>query len=1014
LRLTGHLNLGLKFALMFTALALMGLTEFGALVERLVSYRAEARVSQMVGHQHMLVYRIAAQAAEIALPGSAEPLAINDLRSSTDDFDQALAALLDGNPSRDLPALSNAEERLAAERVRAKWMPFRAAVEALIAHEGDPEVSAQTEAIGFIFKNQGELMGAVYDLVNLLRVHADQKANSVWQFGLLMGGVYVMVILMGWVAVEQGISLPLRRLASAAESMARGDVRAGTGLPIHTRDEIGRLTRAFNHMAENLDQAFSAMRESNRGLATLNAVSGAVRESLDVDEMLMAALTAALEALGLEYGAIMLLDPDDGLVLRAQRGLASDSTGGNAHLLLGEEVSARVALTGEPMLIEDIAREPGIGLNIVQLPGWRCFASVPIKSKGRIVGVINVAGSRSQMISQADLELLAAAGASIGVAVEHALAHEAVVQRAGELQALANENARLFEELQKQLAANAQAYAELERRARQLQTLHAVSRMLVGTLDLEAVLQTLAGSACKLIGARHCTLAAFDEDGTLTHFVSDNLVADGAPGGVQQFVRRELPSVLLGEGHTLRLDKLLAAPITVRGKAFGNIYVTEKENGQPFTAEDEEQLKALAAEAALALENARLFEQVVRSQKEWETTFDAIAEGVALYDSQFTILRANRALGRLLGTTPQALAGQNVHQALCGCQTTECEILTAQRSDQVESIEFPDAGHRRRFQMFHCPVEGSDGHPVSAVLILRDVTQERIWQMRMLQTEKMASLGQLAAGVAHEINNPLGYINSNLNSLAGYATELRQVLTAYRSALTELAEQQWGRGTEVLSGVNAQGQRSRGDMIPSAHLLSREFEHKLDFLLQDFAQAVVESQEGVERVQNIVSSLKNFARVDESYEMKYVDLHEGLESMLKIVWNELKYKATVERDYGHLPPVRCHLPRLSQVFLNLLVNAAQAIETNGKITIRTWAEGDRAIVAITDNGCGIPAANIPRLFEPFFTTKEIGQNTGLGLSVAYGIVQEHNGRIEVESTVGQGSTFTVVLPVHGP
>ena len=148
--------------------------------------------------------------------------------------------------------------------------------------------------------------------------------------------------------------------------------------------------------------------------------------------------------------------------------------------------------------------------------------------------------------------------------------------------------------------------------------------------------------------------------------------------------------------------------------------------------------------------------------------------------------------------------------------------------------------------------------------------------------------------------------------------------------------------------------------------------------------------------------------------MKDADLHAALETALKIAWNEIKYKATVEKDYGTLPLVRCNLYRIGQVFINLLVHAAQAIQADGRITLRTRADAEWVEISIQDTGYGITPENMPKLFDPFFTTKEIGQGTGLGLSVVYGIVHEHGGQIDVASRTGQGTTFTIYLPIAGP
>ena len=270
-------------------------------------------------------------------------------------------------------------------------------------------------------------------------------------------------------------------------------------------------------------------------------------------------------------------------------------------------------------------------------------------------------------------------------------------------------------------------------------------------------------------------------------------------------------------------------------------------------------------------------------------------------------------------------------------------------------------------------------------------------QAQLLQQEKMASVGQLAAGVAHEINNPMGFILSNLNTLSGYLQDLKRLLEAYREleeALEPLARQdpQWAAHLERLQNL-------------------RE-EVDLAFLLEDLEHLVAESLEGAERVKRIVRDLREFSHVDRA-EWEAVDLHQGLESTLNIAWNEIKYKAQVIREYGDLPPVPCYPQQINQVFLNLLLNAVQAIPERGEIRIRTYTRDRWAVVEIQDNGVGIPEEIRSRIFEPFFTTKPVGEGTGLGLSIAYSIIQRHQGRIEVESEPGVGTTFRIWLPLEG-
>nr|WP_127476866.1 PAS domain S-box protein [Sulfurivermis fontis] len=272
----------------------------------------------------------------------------------------------------------------------------------------------------------------------------------------------------------------------------------------------------------------------------------------------------------------------------------------------------------------------------------------------------------------------------------------------------------------------------------------------------------------------------------------------------------------------------------------------------------------------------------------------------------------------------------------------------------------------------------------------KDVTERRRLDEQMQQSEKLASIGQLAAGVAHEINNPVGYISSNIATLTRYLDGIFRLLNAYEEA------------------ENAIGDSALRERL---HALKQEVD--LAFLRDDIRALIDESSEGVARVKKIVQDLKDFSRQEEA-EWQMADVHKGLESTLNIVHNELKYKAEVVREYADLPLVECIPSQLNQVFLNLLVNAAQAIDHHGVIHVRSGMDGAWCWVEVEDNGKGIPPEHINRLFEPFFTTKPVGKGTGLGLSISYGIVQKHGGRIEVDSEVGRGSRFRVWLPLRQP
>jgi len=258
---------------------------------------------------------------------------------------------------------------------------------------------------------------------------------------------------------------------------------------------------------------------------------------------------------------------------------------------------------------------------------------------------------------------------------------------------------------------------------------------------------------------------------------------------------------------------------------------------------------------------------------------------------------------------------------------------------------------------------------------------------QLLQSEKMASIGQLAAGVAHEINNPIGYVNSNLGALQMYVHSLLGLLSDYEKHQSEL---------------NSESQ---------AALNLHKLEIDLAYLRNDVNDLLLESLGGLQRVKQIVQDLKDFSHIGDS-EMQWSNLEEGLESTLNVVWNELKYKAEIIKDYGKLPEVECIPSQINQVFMNLLVNAGQAIQENGTITLRTKQQGENVCLEITDTGAGIPPEIINRIFDPFFTTKPVGSGTGLGLSITHSIIRKHNGQIEVESQPGKGTTFRITLPIH--
>ena len=264
----------------------------------------------------------------------------------------------------------------------------------------------------------------------------------------------------------------------------------------------------------------------------------------------------------------------------------------------------------------------------------------------------------------------------------------------------------------------------------------------------------------------------------------------------------------------------------------------------------------------------------------------------------------------------------------------------------------------------------------------------------LVQQEKLASIGLLAAGVAHEINNPIGFIRSNLETLEKYLESIRVVLSAYAQLSGQLTQ---AAATAELS-----------DSLEGINLLIKDRE--LDFISEDAVSCIKESLSGTKRVEDIVRNLKDFSRTDKDERLK-LNINQVIDDSINLVWNEIKYKCTVKKSYGDLPDIYACAGQLNQVLINVLMNSMQAMGTSGEIEIRTSADSEYVHIDIIDDGPGFPEEDLFKLFDPFFTTKGIKEGTGLGLYISHGLVQKHRGKILAANEAGRGARITISLPI---
>jgi len=463
---------------------------------------------------------------------------------------------------------------------------------------------------------------------------------------------------------------------------------------------------------------------------------------------------------------------------------------------------------------------------------------------------------------------------------------------------------------------------------------------------------------------------------------------------------------------------------------------------KPF---DPEELRArvLTGERVVHLEEGHnaLANTLIESRNKLRVVLDSLKEEIVALDKEMKIVSANQAFVSYAGFDMDTVVGKDMFGDTAQNRPIVCqdqikaavEHVFATGQNESTLLHGKDPEGRDNYRKLHClAIFNEEDQVIQAVVVTQDITEERKkteeiqslneqlietssqieaknkklestlkrledTQTHMLQSEKMASIGQLAAGVAHEINNPTGFVSSNLKTLSDYQDDIAELIEKYHG---------------LIGNLKADGSNNANpDMIKSnmEDIIGFEKDIDVEFLLEDIVDLIGDCREGTDRIKKIVIDLKDFAHPGEEV-IQLTDINNGLNSTLNVVSNEIKYKATVHKDFGNIPPVKGVPQQLNQVFMNILVNAAQSIDKKGDIHIKTLLVDRSVNIVIRDTGCGISEENLSKIFDPFFTTKDIGKGTGLGMNIAYNIIQKHHGTIEVQSEIGKGTSFTISLP----
>lgn len=753
------------------------------------------------------------------------------------------------------------------------------------------------------------------------------------------------------------------------ESEPAGAVQAGKGeahIDVATRRKNGETVMARVTAIPHLrglrlvvvqdisDQKKLQQRASQRAkeLSVFNTFSKILARHTDTDRIMQETIHMLLYLMEADTGWIYLADDSTGeLFLTAHRGFTQTPLDAMSRIRPGECFSGKVFTSARPLLVKKASEDPRV---VYRDPMAESMAGVPIVSKGTPLGVLGLGSRRTSYFTSLDTQLLTTIASELGVAIE-----------------------------------NAKLIGQLREKMREIKLTNELSSVINSSLSIGTVFRIMMSEIRKLVDYDRGSILLFNEkeNNLLIYALDTNMKTilkrgvraplEGISAGwviknnrpwINEDLRAEVKFPLDAKLRDEGIRSTISIPL-VQDKMLG-VFNLDSTEPSKYSEKDLKLLLSVSKHISIALENALLFEEISREKKEWEGTFDAITDMVWIEDRKQRVLRANRTLLAKTGFSLVEIIGKQCGEVLdrIGIGPVECLCSTTISTRGPSFLELKGSGGSI-FHFWAYPLTDEDGQLYAIVHYLKDVTAQKRLEQQLIRTDKLASLGTLVAGIAHEINNPLG------------------IIAGYSEALIERAKER-------------------------ALLSIEEFE--------DFPEYLETIHNEIFRCKRILGTLLEFAR-PHGGTFREIDINELIKEVILLVNHKAaKLNHGVElRLNRELPKIQADPGSLRQLFMNIIINSMYFTPEGGSIVITTspdassqgFSEDAGMIrVCVSDTGPGIPADIIAKVFDPFFTTKPVGEGTGLGLAICHKIVEEHNGSIDVESEAGRGTTFTIRLP----